>query len=157
MCESTPTITACQGSRLGTSLEKGIIPRVFEPIDLKQHPDSFPTWTYTGSCMRKGCWTILCGKYNIIGSCYWSEQLVAGIQMPDELPTDHEHRFGDRADQAYHVQLTVESISFGCLTFGGLTVNFYFCLIGCPLVKLHSKELSVLLLHDTFSLQNFRG
>ena len=90
--------------------------------------------------MRKGCWTILCGKYNIIGSCYWSEQLVAGIQMPDELPTDQEHRFGVRADQAYNVQLTVESISFGCLTFGGLTVNSYFCLIGCPLVKLNSKE-----------------
>ena len=96
--------------------------------------------------------------------------------MSDELPTDQEHRFGDRADQAYHVQLTVRSIFFGRLIFGGLTANFYFRLfffgrlifsgltanfyfrlIGCPLVKLHSKELSVLLLHDTFSLQNFRG
>ena len=77
--------------------------------------------------------------------------------MSDELPTDQEHRFGDRADQAYHVQLTVRSIFFGRLIFGGLTANFYFRLIGCPLVKLHSKELSVFLLHDTFSLQNFRG
>ena len=37
----------------------------------------------------------------------------------DKSPTDQEHRVGDRAHQACRVQLTVRSISFGFLIFGG--------------------------------------
>ena len=96
---------------------------------------------------------VLCGN-DTLRSCYWSEQLVAGTQISDESPTDQEHRFGDRADQAYRVQLTVSSISFGCLIFGGLTVKIYFLLTGCFSVKLHSKELSVFLLQPICAIDN---
>ena len=40
-------------------------------------------------------------------------------KLGDETPIDQEHKLGDRAGQAYRVQLTVKSISFGYLTVGG--------------------------------------
>ena len=59
------------------------------------------------SCMNKGVLDGFCvGK--TLRSCYWwSEQFVAGTKMSDESPTDQEHRFGDRTDQSYRVQLTM--------------------------------------------------
>ena len=63
---------------------------------------------------------VLRGKHTV--QSYWTEQFIAGNKTnksSDEPPTDQEHRPGDRADQAYRVQLTARSISFGCLIFGG--------------------------------------
>ena len=60
----------------------------------------------------------------------WSEQFFAGNKTEkssDEPPTDQEHRPGDRVDQAYRVQLTARSVSFGCLIVG--EIIFCFCLL----------------------------
>ena len=67
---------------------------------------------------------------------YWSEQFIAGKNMDKsshEPPADQEHRPGDRAHQAHHVQLTARSISFASLSAAlslvGLTSQFSFLFI----------------------------
>ena len=48
----------------------------------------------------------------------------------DEPPTDHEHRPGDRADQAHRAQLiTRSSISFSCLSLVKSVFVFVYCFI----------------------------
>ena len=61
---------------------------------------------------------------------YWSQQFIAGNKTEEksnELPTDQEHRPGDRADQTHRVQLIARSISFGCIILG--EINFPCCLL----------------------------
>ena len=62
---------------------------------------------------------------------YWSKRFIARNKTekpPDELPTDQEHRPGDRADEAHRVQLIARSIiSFGCLLLGKSVFVFVNC------------------------------
>ena len=59
-------------------------------------------------------------------------------KLCDELPTDQEHKLGGRADQAYRVQLTARSISFGgalCFQFFLSWVNVRKEAFGCSSTK----------------------
>ena len=61
-------------------------------------------------------------------------------RLCDESLTDQEHKFGDRADQAQRVHISMRSISFDFFIFGGA----YFLRFTYLMVSLKRKSLVVL-------------
>ena len=111
--------TAYQESRLGTTSGKGYYsPNV--RVDGLGATCS-PLGLLPGATSTKGCWTFFLRKrLCTLRNYYWSEWFITRNKTEkssDELPTDQEHRSGDRADQSHRAQLIARSIiSFGCLS-----------------------------------------
>ena len=122
--------TAHQESRLGTTSGKAYYtPNV--------RVDGFgatcsPLGLLPETASTKGCWTFFLGKRLCsVQNYYRSERFIArnkAEKISNELPTDQEHRPGDRADQAHHAQLIARSIiSFGCLSLVESVFVFVYC------------------------------
>ena len=94
--------------------------------------DVFSTWTLLPrAASTKGCWTFfLRTRLYTVRNYYWSEWFIARNKTEkssNDLPTDQDHRPGDRADQAHRAQLIARSIiSFSCISLVKSVFSFLF-------------------------------